>query len=133
MHSQKQRCNSAIVAIRAVNEQMSWPAGWTSSPPIARGLIAKTSCRNYSLGDAWRTGNTPRWLDSAVAEALAARSGTSIKRVATVAAAPAAPAAKPPPPPKTPQKDVELEVSSSPRASAFKRIFCAKAPKCVIA
>ena len=115
---------------------MSWPAGWTSSPPIARGLIAKTSCRNYSLGDAWRTGNTPRWLDSAVAEALAVRSGTSIKRVATVAAAPPAPpapAAKPPPPPKTPQKDVELEVSSSPRASAFKRIFCAKAPKCVIA
>jgi len=110
---------------------MSWPAGWTSSPPIARGLIAKTSCRNYSLGDAWRTGNTPRWLDSAVAEALAVRSGTSIKRVATVvAAAPAAPAAKPPPPP---QKDVELEVSSSPRKSAFKRIFCAKAPKCVIA
>ena len=132
MHSQKQRCNSAIVAIRAVNEQMSWPAGWTSSPPIARGLIAKTSCRNYSLGDAWRTGNTPRWLDSAVAEALAARSGTSIKRVATVAAAPAAPAAKPPPP-TTPQKDIDLEVSSSPRASAFKRIFCAKAPKCVIA
>ena len=41
---------------------MSWPAGWTSSPPIARGLIAKTSCRNYSLGDAWRTGNAPRWL-----------------------------------------------------------------------
>ena len=110
---------------------MSWPAGWTSSPPIARGLIAKTSCRNYSLGDAWRSGNTPRWLDSAVAEALAVRSGTSIKRVATIAA-PAAPAAKPPPPP-TPQKDVELEVSSSPRASAFKRIFCAKAPKCVIA
>ena len=110
---------------------MSWPAGWTSSPPIARGFIAKTSCRNYSLGDAWRTGNTPRWLDSAVAEALAVRSGTSIKRVATIAA-PAAPAAKPPPPP-TPQKDVELEVSSSPRASAFKRIFCAKAPKCVIA
>ena len=130
MHSQKQRCNSAIVAIRAVNEQMSWPAGWTSSPPIARGLIAKTSCRNYSLGDAWRTGNAPRWLDSAVAEALAVRSGTSVARVATVAtvaAAPAAPAAKPP------QKDVELEVSSSPRASAFKRIFCAKAPKCVIA
>ena len=111
---------------------MSWPAGWTSSPPIARGLIAKTSCRNYSLGDAWRTGNTPRWLDSAVAEALAVRSGTSIKRVATVAAAPPAPpapAAKPPPP----QKDIDLEVSSSPRASAFKRIFCAKAPKCVIA
>ena len=118
---------------------MSWPAGWTSSPPIARGLIAKTSCRNYSLGDAWRTSNAPRWLDSAVAEALAVRSGTSIKRVATVAtvatvaAAPPAPAAKPPPPPTTPQKDVELEVSSSPRASAFKRIFCAKAPKCVIA
>ena len=110
---------------------MSWPAGWTSSPPIARGLTAKTSCRNYSLGDAWRSGNTPRWLDSAVAEALAVRSGTSIKRVATIAA-PAAPAAKPPPPP-TPQKDVELEVSSSPRKSAFKRIFCAKAPKCVIA
>ena len=126
MHSQKQRCNSA-------NRQTSWPAGWTSSPPIARGLIAKTSCRNYSLGDAWRTGNAPRWLDSAVAEALAVRSGTSIKRVATVAAAPAALAAKPPPPPKTPQKAVELEVSSSPRASAFKRIFCAKAPKCVIA
>ena len=39
---------------------MSWPAGWTSSPPIARGLIAKTSCRNYSLGDAWRTGSAPR-------------------------------------------------------------------------
>ena len=112
---------------------MSWPAGWTSSPPIARGFIAKTSCRNYSLGDAWRTGNTPRWLDSAVAEALAARSGTSIKRVATIAAAPAAPADKPPPPPTTPQKDIDLEVSSSPRASAFKRIFCAKAPKCVIA
>ena len=132
MHSQKQRCNSAIVATHAVNKQMSWPAGWTSSPPIARGLIAKTSCRNYSLGDAWRTGNTPRWLDSAVAEALAVRSGTSIKRVATIAAAPAAPAAKPPPP-TTPQKDIDLEVSSSPRASAFKRIFCAKAPKCVIA
>ena len=115
---------------------MSWPAGWTSSPPIARGLIAKTSCRNYSRGDAWRTGNTPRWLDSAVAEALAVRSGTSVARVArvaTIAAAPPAPAAKPPPPPTTPQKDVELEVSSSPRASAFKRIFCAKAPKCVIA
>ena len=114
---------------------MSWPAGWTSSPPIARGLITKTSCRNYSLGDAWRTGNAPRWLDSAVAEALAVRSGTSVARVAratTIAAAPAAPAAKPPPP-LTPQKDVELEVSSSPRASAFKRIFCAKAPKCVIA
>ena len=31
------------------------------------------------------------------------------------------------------QKDIDLEVSSSPRASAFKRIFCAKAPKCVIA
>ena len=112
---------------------MSWPAGWTSSPPIARGLIAKTSCRNYSLGDAWRTGNAPRWLDSAVAEALAVRGGTSIKRVATIAAAPAAPADKPPPPPTTPQKDIDLEVSSSPRASAFKRIFCAKAPKCVIA
>ena len=112
---------------------MSWPAGWTSSPPIARGFTAKTSCRNYSLGDAWRSGNAPRWLDSAVAEALAARSGTSIKRVATVAAAPPAPAAKPPPPPTEPKKDVELEVSSSPRASAFKRIFCAKAPKCVIA
>ena len=113
---------------------MSWPAGWTSSPPIARGFIAKTSCRNYSLGDAWRTGSTPRWLDSAVAEALAVRSGTSVARVATVAtvaAAPPAPATKPPPPPA--QKDVELEVSSSPRASAFKRIFCAKAPKCVIA
>ena len=115
---------------------MSWPAGWTSSPPIARGLIAKTSCRNYSLGDAWRTGNTPRWLDSAVAEALAVRSGTSVARVATVAtvaAAPPAPAAKPPPPPATPQKDIDLEVSSSPRKSAFKRIFGAKAPKCVIA
>ena len=115
---------------------MSWPAGWTSSPPIARGLTAKTSCRNYSLGDAWRSGNTPRWLDSAVAEALAVRSGTSVARVATVAtvaAAPPAPAAKPPPPPTSPKKDVELEVSSSPRASAFKRIFCAKAPKCVIA
>ena len=114
---------------------MSWPAGWTSSPPIARGLITKTSCRNYSLGDAWRTGNAPRWLDSAVAEALAVRSGTSVARVATiatVAAAPPAPAAKPPPPTE-PKKDVELEVSSSPRASAFKRIFCAKAPKCVIA
>ena len=111
---------------------MSWPAGWTSSPPIARGLIAKTSCRNYSLGDAWRTGSTPRWLDSAVAEALAVRSGASIKRVATVATAPAAPAAKPPPP-LVPQKDIDLEVSSSPRASAFKRIFCAKAPKCLIA
>ena len=132
MHSQKQRCNSAIVATHAVNKQMSWPAGWTSSPPIARGFTAKTSCRNYSLGDAWRTGNAPRWLDSAVAEALAVRSGTSIKRVATIAAAPAAPAAKPPPP-TTPQKDIDLEVSSSPRASAFKRIFCAKAPKCVIA
>ena len=111
---------------------MSWPAGWTSSPPIARGFTAKTSCRNYSLGDAWRTGNTPRWLDSAVAEAIAVRSGTSVARVATiatVAAAPPAPAAKPPPP----QKDIDLEVSSSPRASAFKRIFCAKAPKCVIA
>ena len=35
--------------------------------------------------------------------------------------------------PTTPQKDIDLEVSSSPRASAFKRIFCAKAPKCVIA
>jgi hypothetical protein len=133
VHSQKQRCNSAIVATHAVNKQMSWPAGWTSSPPIARGLIAKTSCRNYSLGDAWRTGNAPRWLDSAVAEALAVRSGTSVARVATIAAAPPAPAAKPPPPPATPQKDIDLEVSSSPRASAFKRIFCAKAPKCVIA
>ena len=118
---------------------MSWPAGWTSSPPIARGFTAKTSCRNYSLGDAWRTGSAPRWLDSAVAEALAVRSGTSVARVATiatVAAAPPAPAAKPPPPPPpptTPQKDIDLEVSSSPRASAFKRIFCAKAPKCVIA
>jgi hypothetical protein len=128
----KQRCDSAQPT-PLLNKQMSWPAGWTSSPPIARGLIAKTSCRNYSLGDAWRTGNAPRWLDSAVAEALAVRSGTSIKRVATIAAAPAAPAAKPPPPPTTPQKDIDLEVSSSPRASAFKRIFCAKAPKCVIA
>ena len=114
---------------------MSWPAGWTSSPPIARGLIAKTSCRNYSLGDAWRTGNAPRWLDGAVAEALAVRNGTSVARVARVATIAAAPAAKPPPPPPptTPQKDIDLEVSSSPRASAFKRIFCAKAPKCVIA
>ena len=128
----KQRCDSAQPT-PLLNKQMSWPAGWTSSPPIARGLVAKTSCRNYSLGDAWRTGNAPRWLDSAVAEALAVRSGTSIKRVATIAAAPAAPAAKPPPPPTTPQKDIDLEVSSSPRASAFKRIFCAKAPKCVIA
>ena len=73
---------------------MSWPAGWSASPPSAPRIIPKTASRNYSLGNAWRTGNTPRWLDGAIAEALAVRNGTSVARVAALAAA------KPLPPPK---------------------------------
>lgn len=114
--------------------EMSWPAGWSASPPSAPRIIPKTASRNYSLGNAWRTGNTPRWLDGAIAEALAVRNGTSVARVATPAAA------KPPPPPK----DIELDVEVAPPTRAakvsaeFKRIFCVKtpkwkAPKCVIA
>ena len=113
---------------------MSWPAGWSSSAPSAPQSIPKTSSRNYSLGNAWRTGNTPRWLDGAIAEALAVRNGTLVAR----AAAPAA--AKPPPPPK--EIDLDVEVAPTTRAAnvsaEFKRIFCVKtpkwkAPKCVIA
>ena len=111
---------------------MSWPAGWTSSPPIARGLITKTSCRNYSLGDAWRTGNAPRWLrrrrrgSPSRTQRHVYQTRRHRRRRAGRAGDGAAAA-------DDAAKDIDLEVSSSPRASAFKRIFCAKAPKCVIA
>ena len=63
--------------------QMSWPAGWNSSTPTEHDYIAKPHRHNSALGDAWRTGITR--LDAAIAEALAVRTGTSIKRVDTTA------------------------------------------------